>query len=80
MADLSTLQVDAAKLRKARLRRGLSMREAAAELGISYQYLSMIERGGRNVPSEVLLKMCALYRIRDPRRLANDPSLFLAVA
>ena len=61
--DNRNLQIEIApeKLRSAR--GVLSRTETAKKLGISYQYLSMIENGKRTVPSRILIRMCVLYNI-----------------
>ena len=46
--------------------------ETARQLGISYQYLNMIENGKRDVPSEVLVKMCKLYGISNLLDLTTE--------
>lgn len=65
------LQIEIApeKLRSAR--GVLSRTETAKKLGISYQYLSMIENGKRTVPSRILLRMCVLYNITNILDLAG---------
>ena len=56
------------RLRDERLRRKLSLRDAAAKIGISHTYLSAVEKGydprsgAAVMPSqEVLLKVCRAY-------------------
>lgn len=53
------IRIDATKLRAARGGRPLG--EVASKLGISNQYLSMIELGNRRIPSNVLVKLLILY-------------------
>lgn len=72
------IEIDPARLKAARGHR--SPTETARLLGISYQYLHMIEAGKRNVPSEVLVKMCALYGIENIFSLTREPEKFLATA
>lgn len=45
--------------------------EVARNLGISYQYLNMIENGKRNVSAVVLVNMCKLYDVRNIFQLTN---------
>lgn len=52
--------------------------ETARQLGISYQYLNMIENGKRDVPSEVLVKMCKLYGIGNLLELTTETENILA--
>lgn len=52
--------------------------ETARQLGISYQYLNMIENGKRDVPSEVLVKMCKLYGIGHLLDVTKEPENILA--
>jgi transcriptional regulator with XRE-family HTH domain len=63
------------KLKMARGKR--SPVETARQLGISYQYLNMIENGKRNVPSDVLVKMCKLYSIKDILELTDESEKIL---
>lgn len=66
---LQEIEIAPAKLRAARGER--SPMETARKLGISRQYLNMIENGKRSVPSGVLVKMCHLYQVRDVLALTN---------
>lgn len=70
------IAIDPAKLREARGERKAA--QIAATLGISKQYLSMIELGRRSVPSDVLVKMCSLYDVRDIFALTNRAENFFA--
>jgi hypothetical protein len=72
------IEISPAKLRGARGTR--SPGEVARMLGISYQYLHMIESGKRNVPSSVLVKMCKLYAIENILELTDDSEKFLRAA
>lgn len=49
------------RLRALRIERGLGQAEAAKRLGISPAYLSLIEKGRRNVPLPLLWKALELY-------------------
>jgi len=46
-------------LRRTRLRQGLTLREVAAVARVSVAYLSEVERGRKEVSSEVLAAICA---------------------
>ncbi|MCI0337144.1 MAG: helix-turn-helix transcriptional regulator [Acidobacteria bacterium] len=72
------IEIDPAKLKAAR--GGRSPSETARQLGISYQYLHMIEAGKRDVPSEVLVKMCKLYGIEKIFDITKEPENILAAA
>lgn len=51
-------------VKRLRLSRGLSLRDAEKQIGISNSYLYQIERGERNAPKpEVLQKMAAVYQV-----------------
>lgn len=63
------LRLSADKLKKARGKRKPT--ETARKLGISYQFLWMIEKGKRGVDGDLLLNMCHVYGIRDVMRLAE---------
>ena len=66
------------KLKTARGNRSPS--QTARQLGISYQYLNMIENGKRDVPSEVLVKMCKLYGVQNILDLTTEGEKFLLSA
>ena len=57
-------------LKAARVNAGLTQKEAAKELGVSYQTLSRYEKNPKLVTVETILKMCDLYH-------TNLESLFL---
>ena len=50
------------RLRQARDEIGLSQRDMAAKLGISAQYLGMMERGDQQLSEPVAMKMQSLFR------------------
>lgn len=52
------------RLKKARLDAGLTQKEAATKLGITYQAISNYERGINRVDTDTLTKLCAIYNIR----------------
>lgn len=72
-----TIQIAPEKLKSARGQR--SPVETARQLGISYQYLNMIENGKRDVPSEVLVKMCKLYGVGNLLDITTEPENNFAV-
>lgn len=51
------------RLKKARLDAGLTQREAADRLGITYQAISNYERGTNRVDTDTLTSLCNIYRI-----------------
>jgi len=51
-------------LAAARRRRGLSQTEVCALAGIGREYLSLLERGGRNPPYTTLLALARAMRTR----------------
>jgi transcriptional regulator with XRE-family HTH domain len=61
MESYSTVKIDPATLRAARGDRSPS--EIARQLGISYQYLWMIESGKRGISGDILARMCLLYGV-----------------
>lgn len=72
------IRIDSAKLRTARGNRPL--REVAQQVGISYQYLNMIELGNRRVPSNVLVKLLILYGMHNICDFIKEDEKYLAVA
>ena len=72
---LASLTIDPVKLKEARGER--SPIKTAELLGISYQYLNLIERGQRRVPGSVLVRMCKLYGVKDILALTNQDQIFL---
>lgn len=57
-------------IKAARVNAGLTQKEAAEKLGISYQTLSRYENNPGQMPVKMVLDMCDLYHI-------NVDSLFL---
>ena len=55
--------MDARQFRKARKQAGLSQQQAAAELGVSQSYLSMLERSQRPLSRELARKMVQFYKL-----------------
>lgn len=52
------------RLKQARLNAGLTQKEIADKLGITYQAISNYERGTNRVDTDTLSKMCSIYGIR----------------
>lgn len=71
------IQIDPAKLRAARGCRPLL--EVAKQIGITEQYLSMIELGQRRVPSNVLAKLLILYGMHNICDFIKKPEDSLAI-
>ena len=69
------------RLRSARDELGLSQKDMAGQLGISAQYLGLMERGEQPVSQPVALKMEKLFRFsaewilyeKGPRRIDSNP-------
>lgn len=53
-----------ARLRELRMKRGLSLRELAAQSGVAFASLWKIETGRYNASAEVLAKICAALDAR----------------
>ena len=51
------------RLKKARLDAGLTQKDVAAKLGITYQAISNYERGTNRVDTDTLSRLCEIYRI-----------------
>ncbi|SDT44722.1 Helix-turn-helix domain-containing protein [Actinoplanes derwentensis] len=59
-------RVIGAVLRKVRLGQGRTLRQVAAEAGVSLPYLSEVERGTKEASSEVLAAICRALRLTMP--------------
>ena len=57
-------QLVGSALRRARLRRGWTLRDLAAAARVSLPYLSEIERGRKEVSSEILASICRALGLR----------------
>ncbi len=55
--------MDARQFRQARNQAGLSQQKAAAELGVSQSYLSMLEKSQRPLSRELARRMVQVYRL-----------------
>ena len=63
--DLTSLTIDAAKLRAAREKAGLSQQDVAdAGVGVQKAAISKYELGNGLPSAEVLVRLCALYRVK----------------
>ena len=51
------------RLKKARLDAGLTQKEVAQKLGITYQAISNYERGTNRVDTDTLTRLCQIYEI-----------------
>jgi transcriptional regulator with XRE-family HTH domain len=51
------------QLREARLEHGYNQQEAAARLGVTQAYLSMLEKGLRNPSADLVRKLMRVYRL-----------------
>jgi transcriptional regulator with XRE-family HTH domain len=76
MNDLTTIRIDAGQLVKARTEAGISQSEAARRVGIARQQLWNYEHGLFAVPSHVIARLCALYKI-PISTLTTEPQIFL---
>lgn len=62
--------IDGAQVRELRKLSGRTVTQLAAAVGISFQYLSMIERGTRaSVSSPVFVRICDGLGVEDRRKL-----------
>ncbi|MFH0703205.1 MAG: helix-turn-helix transcriptional regulator [bacterium] len=51
-------------IKKLRENRGLSLREVEKKVGVSYAYISQVEKGERNIPSlKILEKLAEAYGV-----------------
>lgn len=69
------------RLKKARLDAGLTQKEVANSLGITYQAVSNYERGTNRVDTDTLTKLCRIYGIQISDLLSTpawDSSMFEA--
>jgi len=55
--------MDASDFKRARRQAGLSQQKAAAELGVSQSYLSMLENGQRALSGELARRMVRVYKL-----------------
>jgi len=55
--------MDAGTSRESRVQADLSQQKAAAELGVSQSYLSMVENGQRPLPVELARRMVRVYKL-----------------
>lgn len=62
-------------LRKLRIDRRELLRDMAARLGVSMSFLSSVENGKKNMPSEWIEKIPALYGLTDSQRADFDTSI-----
>lgn len=61
--------IDGAKVRKARLMRGLNLQDFAPRCGISFQYLSQLERGDRKIVSaHTFVAICDAFGLAEENR------------
>ena len=71
--------MDARHFRQARNQAGLSQQEAAAELGVSQSYLSMLEKGQRPLSRELARRMVRVYQLSPatlpPSQLSWQPKM-----
>ncbi|MCM1363587.1 MAG: helix-turn-helix transcriptional regulator [Faecalibacterium sp.] len=63
------------KLKEERKKRGYTQEEIAQELGITQQQYYLYEKGKRQLPIELLIKICNFYRISSDEILGIDNSL-----
>ena len=65
----ASLAIDGAKVRRARQLRGLTLKQFAAECGISFTYLSQIERGDRpTVSPRTYVAVCDAFGLAAENR------------
>src|SRR5208337_5172450 len=71
--QVRTKSMDARQFRQARNQAGLSQQQAAAELGVSQSYLSMLEKGQRPLSRELARRMVQVYEL-SPATLPSQGS------
>jgi transcriptional regulator with XRE-family HTH domain len=64
------------KIKKLREQKGLSLRQLAEEVGLTFSYLSQIEREGRNPSLKTLDKLCDFYDIDKTYFLADEKNWY----
>jgi transcriptional regulator with XRE-family HTH domain len=52
------------KLRELREKRGLLLRQVAAELEVDTAYISKMERGEKNIKRDYILKLAEIYKVK----------------
>lgn len=62
-------------LRKLRIDRGELLRTMATRLGVSMSFLSSVENGKKNMPSEWITRIPDLYGLTDEQRNAFDAAV-----
>ena len=62
-------------LRKLRIDRREYLRDMAAKLGVSMSFLSSVENGKKNMPSEWMTKIPPLYGLTDSQRAELDAAI-----
>jgi len=62
-------------IRMARERRGYTLREAAAIVGLSHSHISDIERGVKALTPDTAQALCDVYGVSAPRALAMGGQL-----
>lgn len=65
------------KLREIRIKKGLSVKDASAKIGISAPYLSQLETGERQIGRNTLDKICKAYNIKPNDVLDYDDFIFI---
>ena len=60
------------RLKQARQMAGLTLREAAKGLGLSFQYLGKIEKEGCKMDSTKLIKFANFYKVSVDYLMPND--------
>lgn len=67
----ASVEVDGNRLRELRKQRGESLAACAKRCGITFQYLSQIERGERNPSPWTYPRICAAFEVRHEDLLAQ---------
>lgn len=64
-------------LKELRLKRGLTQRELAEQIGVTRQRVAAFETGARKTSGmslEVAIRICDVLKVRNPRKLLDSDS------
>ena len=51
-------------LKEAREKSGLSVRDVAEQTGITYSYITRLEKGANSPSLDLILKLCTCYKLK----------------
>lgn len=72
MDTYTSLKFDHQKLQKIRKAQGITQHDAALAVGVKKQTISNFECGHGKPSADVLMRLLALYNVRDPKELAFE--------